>query len=163
MANNRFFSWDLGGFHNPEVVSLLAILQLLLLHMLPTGLYATQFVGAVDDDLLCTICHNVMVKLHVCQQGHTFCHGCICKWMERSPTCPTDRQALSESSLTKHRLASNLIGKLRVCCLNASVLQEVQPSSSACTWTGQLEEREKHLEEDCAFVEKECPYQCHRK
>eukprot|EP00961_Rhodomonas_salina_P113024 1520585-Rhodomonas_salina.1 len=71
----------------------------------PAGLDVAQFVGTVNDDLLCTICESVMVDPHTCQEGHAFCRDCIGTWLKQSQTCPTDRQALSESSLTKHRCA----------------------------------------------------------
>ena len=35
-----------------------------------------MFVSDVDEDLLCGICHEVMVEPRCCQQGHSFCRAC---------------------------------------------------------------------------------------
>lgn len=35
-----------------------------------------MFVSDVDEDLMCGICHEVMVEPKCCQQGHSFCRAC---------------------------------------------------------------------------------------
>lgn len=44
---------------------------------------ASDFVGRVDEDLLCVICHNVLLNPYSCKEGHTFCHSCICEWLKK--------------------------------------------------------------------------------
>lgn len=77
---------------------------------------AHQFLD-VDEDLLCSICQNVMISPHSCSQvscpfcahvactlpvlrdirygnsawfyqGHAFCFDCISRWMQTATTCP---------------------------------------------------------------------------
>eukprot|EP00961_Rhodomonas_salina_P267298 3611843-Rhodomonas_salina.1 len=57
------------------------------------------FVGEMDEDMLCGICQNVMVKPHSCHPGHNFCLWCISQWLQSNPTCPFGREATQASQL----------------------------------------------------------------
>eukprot|EP00961_Rhodomonas_salina_P092147 1240140-Rhodomonas_salina.1 len=59
-----------------------------------------HFVDEVEEELLCGICQNVMVKPHsCCQSGHTFCLWCISRWLRSDATCPACREATQVSQL----------------------------------------------------------------
>eukprot|EP00961_Rhodomonas_salina_P185386 2502978-Rhodomonas_salina.1 len=143
-----------------------------------SSMNTSDFLDVVDDNLLCTICQNVMVSPSCCGQGHQFCLECISKWIEQSPTCPSCSGDLTVSSLTKLRLVENMINKLRVRCCHAGVKDGPSPgpknlrrrsrpdvaSSAAdsevaiegCGWIGALGNRAKHLEDECMHSEVEC-------
>jgi len=121
---------------------------------------AAQFLSQVDEEFLCTICHDVMVNPHFCRDGHQFCLECITSWLQRSKTCPSDRKRLVECRLTKNPMARNLISKLVVRCSNAAAgvvgVVDGYARGNGCKWSGALSERDEHLKNDCAFVEVQC-------
>jgi hypothetical protein len=64
---------------------------------------ADSSVPWVDDDVNCAICREVFVNPYLVNGcGHTFCYGCIAKWLtERSKFCPVCRHiAFPHGSMT---------------------------------------------------------------
>eukprot|EP00961_Rhodomonas_salina_P299416 3938910-Rhodomonas_salina.12 len=105
-----------------------------------------HFVDKVDENLVCGICQNVMVKPHSCQNGHTFCLWCISRWLTgKSKTCPVDREATQLSQLVNFRPLQNMIEKLRVRCPTAVSQRAARGASRPCPWTGTLDARERHM------------------
>ena len=75
-----------------------------------------QFVNEVDEEYKCGICFNVLDQPHSCQDGHTFCKGCITRWVENKQECPTCRAKLKIKSLTRVRVIQNVLEKMPVFC-----------------------------------------------
>jgi len=112
-----------------------------------------EFLENVDEEFLCSICTNVLKNPHSCQQGHTFCLDCITQWLQNKSSCPSGRKALKVSQLTKVRPMENMINRLMVRCVNADVknnrrkrrkLSASAAESEGCSWTGRLQDRERH-------------------
>eukprot|EP01013_Petalomonas_cantuscygni_P014459 TRINITY_DN2965_c0_g1_i1.p1 TRINITY_DN2965_c0_g1~~TRINITY_DN2965_c0_g1_i1.p1 ORF type:complete len:392 (+),score=47.47 TRINITY_DN2965_c0_g1_i1:256-1431(+) len=130
------------------------------------------FTGDVNPDLICDICLNVQEDpVMVCEEGHSACRVCIGKWMARSrdPVCPQCRRAIctgDAASLTRARLANNLIQELTVRCPTTIAEDEgaaAAPVGSAgeetarCRWTGRCAELTAHAAE-CRAEEVSCPH-----
>ncbi|CAG0918923.1 unnamed protein product [Notodromas monacha] len=75
----------------------------------------------VDEELLCPICSGVLedaVHAPVCE--HAFCNGCISEWLTHQPTCPVDRQEITEAQLKPvPRILRNLLSRLQMACENS--------------------------------------------
>lgn len=123
-----------------------------------------EYVGQVDDDLLCGICKapfHQPVTTKSC--GHVFCSSCLNQYLEEthrttqhwSVSCPMCRHELpilwtssgsplfSKVSDPCNRLVDNLLDKLEVKCPNNAEL---------CEWIGPRSTAEKHVRDDCAYA-----------
>ena len=143
------------------------------------------FVGEIGEEFLCVICHDVLEVPVSCTQGHTFCEGCLDRWMASSKSCPTCKVELNKSFLTRNRPLETLIEKLPVHCENIQEADNPTDTSSAsntkpkggrkrklvdvsldasaaeakeegCRWTGKYGDLRKHLSDDCPFAIVRC-------
>ena len=82
-----------------------------------------RFNEAVDEELLCPICHAVLqdpLQIRSCE--HAFCADCINEWLARSQSCPIDRSPIGELEdelISPPRILRNLLGRLEIECENA--------------------------------------------
>lgn len=78
---------------------------------------ALKYADKVDDDLLCSICKDVLDDAVTTPCRHTFCKTCITEWTSQSLSCPLDKKRLVPSDLTPIPIAFvNLIDRLTVLC-----------------------------------------------
>ncbi|KAK9499520.1 hypothetical protein O3M35_002543 [Rhynocoris fuscipes] len=83
------------------------------------GFEINRFTGEVDDELLCPICSGVLeepLQAPACE--HAFCSACIHEWISRQPTCPVDRQSITQLRPVP-RILRNLLARLSITCDNA--------------------------------------------
>uniref|UniRef100_A0A0A9YEL2 E3 ubiquitin-protein ligase NRDP1 n=2 Tax=Lygus hesperus TaxID=30085 RepID=A0A0A9YEL2_LYGHE len=83
------------------------------------GFEIHRFTGDVDAELLCPICSEVLeepLQAPACE--HAFCSACIHEWISRQPTCPVDRQSLTQLRPVP-RILRNLLSRLSITCENA--------------------------------------------
>ena len=147
----------------------------------PGKLDPADVVGELDEELVCTLCRDVLRQPHSCQAGHSFCKDCIAEWLGRSRTCPIDRAVLGGvETLTRQRPLENMISRLTVRCPHhgredgrpAKRPRRSQPDDGpsepqagdgsdgdGCGWTGKLSERAAHLADECEFARKLCTHQ----
>ncbi|XP_052315950.1 E3 ubiquitin-protein ligase LNX-like isoform X2 [Oncorhynchus keta] len=94
----------------------------------------------VDDDLMCHICLQPLIRPLDTPCGHTYCQECLTSFMLESDFCPVDRthlmlQNCRKSSLLVHKL----LDKLAVAC----------PFSDHCTDTLPRGELGAHIKNRC--------------
>ncbi|XP_056336937.1 E3 ubiquitin-protein ligase LNX isoform X3 [Danio aesculapii] len=82
----------------------------------------------VDDDLMCHICLQPLIRPLDTPCGHTYCQECLTNFLLESDFCPVDRtplmlQKCRKSSLLVHKL----LDKLMVSCPFAEHCTEVLP------------------------------------
>ena len=72
------------------------------------------------EDLICSICMEVLEKPVQTPCDHTFCENCVHKWLDQGErTCPVDRQQLTISALKPPtRMTRQLLDKLTIRCKN---------------------------------------------
>lgn len=75
-----------------------------------------EFEEPVNPALMCGICEGVLVKPMCCREGHSYCEGCICRWLMEKPECPVDRSRLTKDSLTYNRPLETVSGYALFCC-----------------------------------------------
>ena len=63
-----------------------------------------NYVGEVDEDLMCQICLQPFVQPLDTPCGHTFCHVCIHNYLKVNPMCPLDRKPLNEMTCSPSNL-----------------------------------------------------------
>eukprot|EP00467_Chlorarachnion_reptans_P004979 CAMPEP_0114525196 /NCGR_PEP_ID=MMETSP0109-20121206/22282_1 /TAXON_ID=29199 /ORGANISM="Chlorarachnion reptans, Strain CCCM449" /LENGTH=495 /DNA_ID=CAMNT_0001706735 /DNA_START=77 /DNA_END=1561 /DNA_ORIENTATION=- len=85
-----------------------------------------NFVNPVDENFVCSICSNVLLKPHSCKKGHVFCYQCISSWIAHKPTCPVDREPLDITGLTPVLVLDNFISKMQVRCENATIVPDLE-------------------------------------
>ena len=75
---------------------------------------------SVGDDLICTICTDVVNDPMQTPCDHLFCKECINKWLNGGQrTCPVDREQLSLDKLKRpSRMIMQLYNKLTIRCQN---------------------------------------------
>ena len=62
-----------------------------------------DFVEPVNENFICGICEGVLVKPMCCREGHSYCEGCITRWLAQKQECPVDRLHLTREALTNNR------------------------------------------------------------
>ncbi|CEQ41341.1 SPOSA6832_03052, partial [Sporobolomyces salmonicolor] len=101
-----------------------------------------DYVDPVSPSLECPICRAPMIHPVMppsCQ--HLFCHPCISRALDLSPTCPIDRAPLSLADLVPApRVVSDLLGELRVKCSNAR---------DGCDQVITRDAVERHVRDEC--------------
>jgi hypothetical protein len=63
-----------------------------------------NYVGEVDEDLMCQICLQAFVQPLDTPCGHTFCHVCMHNYLKVNPMCPLDRKPLNEMTCSPSNL-----------------------------------------------------------
>ncbi|XP_051501301.1 E3 ubiquitin-protein ligase LNX isoform X2 [Myxocyprinus asiaticus] len=94
----------------------------------------------VDDDLMCHICLQPLIRPLDTPCGHTYCQECLTNFLLESDFCPVDRiplmlQTCRKSSLLVHKL----LDKLKVSC----------PFTEHCTEELSRGELEGHIRSRC--------------
>ncbi|XP_027056332.1 TNF receptor-associated factor 6-like [Pocillopora damicornis] len=118
----------------------------------PAG-YDEDFVEAVDEDLQCLICHLPLKEPIQTRCGHRFCKDCLEEYIRRhrregqSIICPADRQSLDQDrDVFPDKATERKILSLIIKC-----------PSDGCGWTGELRNKEVHLE-SCSFMLLACDH-----
>ncbi|KAM9762672.1 E3 ubiquitin-protein ligase LNX isoform 1-T1 [Menidia menidia] len=94
----------------------------------------------VDDDLVCHICLQPLIRPLDTPCGHTYCQECLTSFLLESDFCPVCRAALMLQSCRKPSLlVHKLLDKLSVAC----------PFTDHCTDTLPRGELEDHIKSRC--------------
>ncbi|XP_028444148.1 E3 ubiquitin-protein ligase LNX isoform X1 [Perca flavescens] len=94
----------------------------------------------VDDDLICHICLQALIRPLDTPCGHTYCGECLTNFLLESDFCPVCRTALMLQSCRKPSLlVHKLLDKLAVAC----------PFTDYCTETLARGELEDHIKNRC--------------
>uniref|UniRef100_A0A672LS39 E3 ubiquitin-protein ligase LNX-like n=1 Tax=Sinocyclocheilus grahami TaxID=75366 RepID=A0A672LS39_SINGR len=102
----------------------------------------------VDDDLMCHICLQPLIRPLDTPCGHTYCQECLTNFLLESDFCPVDRtplmlQTCRKSSLLVHKL----LDKLMVSCPFTEHCTEVMPRGEM---EGHIRSRKRRSQEgDC--------------
>ncbi|XP_022664110.1 E3 ubiquitin-protein ligase NRDP1-like isoform X2 [Varroa jacobsoni] len=98
---------------------------------------------SVDEELVCPICSGVLQEpVHTPQCEHAFCKECIHNWIDRKPSCPIDRSAITIQELKPvPRILRTLLSRLTLSCKFAE---------HGCTEVVKLDRLESH-ETVCEF------------
>lgn len=85
------------------------------------GYEIVRFLEEVDEELLCTICGQVLeapVQIRQCE--HCFCSSCINEWLKHQQVCPVDRNPVSpmDDLIQPPRILRNLLSRLKIACEN---------------------------------------------
>ncbi len=118
------------------------------------GYEVTRFVDEVDEELICTICGQVLetpVQIRQCE--HCFCSGCVNEWLKHQQVCPIDRNPVSpmDDLIQPPRILRNLLARLRITCDNKDF---------GCGVVVKLDSLQSHLIE-CQYNPKQ-PVACER-
>ncbi|ORY58368.1 hypothetical protein BCR35DRAFT_309496 [Leucosporidium creatinivorum] len=116
------------------------------------GISSDLFVGEVGEDLVCSICQEILdgATLSGCQQQHAYCRTCLTQWVKRphvAKTCPDCRQAVHEAHFAPLKLLDRMVGRLKVKCKHAG-----------CSWQAEYSDLAAHLASTCQYQRKPCPY-----
>ena len=114
-----------------------------------------HFVDAVDEELMCPLCHGVVVAPLQCKEGHVFCKGCIEKTLLEKGVCPVDRSALQVADLSPVLAVQAMVNRKRVRCPCAA---QHTDEEDGCDWVGKVSERQKHIDDECVYTTVECPF-----
>ncbi|XP_078115842.1 E3 ubiquitin-protein ligase LNX isoform X1 [Sander vitreus] len=94
----------------------------------------------VDDDLICHICLQALIRPLDTPCGHTYCGECLTNFLLESDFCPVCRTSLMLQSCRKPSLlVHKLLDKLAVAC----------PFTDHCTETLARGELEDHIKNRC--------------
>ncbi|KAL3859817.1 hypothetical protein ACJMK2_010010 [Sinanodonta woodiana] len=114
------------------------------------GYDVDRFMSPVNDDLLCSICKDVLEEPVQAPCEHAFCRQCIEGWLVHETTCPEDRQPLSISRLRPlFRYMRNDLARLNIRCKN---------HTQGCNFVTMLESIRTH-EKECPLEKVPCPYE----
>ncbi|DBA77531.1 hypothetical protein WJX77_000814 [Trebouxia sp. C0004] len=79
---------------------------------------------ALENEFECTICRDFMVATHsVVPCGHMFCGGCLSEWLQKNPTCPKCRAAVTAPPV-RTMAVDNVLESLVEKGMSAEELQE---------------------------------------
>ena len=117
------------------------------------GGYECDFVETPPDRVLCKICQNPCRDAYLtgcC--GTNFCHSCLQqlkKGTAVNKACPMCRE--EKFRIFPNKGLDREIKSLSIHCDNRR---------DGCTWSGEVNDVEKHITADCQFVEVNCPSKC---
>ncbi|KAM9672771.1 PDZ domain-containing RING finger protein 4 isoform 1-T1 [Trichechus inunguis] len=80
------------------------------------GFALERFAEAVDSDLECKLCGQVLEEPLCTPCGHVFCASCLLPWAARRRRCPLQCQPLAPHELHQVLPLRSLIQKLRIQC-----------------------------------------------
>lgn len=99
-----------------------------------------EYLDEVDDELVCHICLQPLLKPMDTPCGHTYCFHCLSNFLKEQDFCPVDRQRLQlHQCRPSSLLVRNLLDKLAVMC----------PHSEECQQQMQRCELQPHLHNRC--------------
>ena len=106
------------------------------------GFDSSRFTQEISEELLCSICSEVLKDAITTDCEHLFCRQCIMDWLSVNRTCPIDRLYITGRNIrAAPRVIRNLLGKLDIRCdYNCDGCQTVVP----------LDGLEKHVN-DCFY------------
>ncbi|KAK3304116.1 uncharacterized protein B0T15DRAFT_230792 [Chaetomium strumarium] len=107
-----------------------------------------EYVGPVDETLLCPICRTPFHSPVMMPCGHTFCVGCINQALEARSVCPLDRQPINK---TRDYCRSPLIVKEQLDRL------KVKCPNRRCDYECNREHLRGHYERRCEYTPVRCP------
>lgn len=129
-----------------------------------------QFIAEVDENLICSICRDVMTNPVSCRDGHTFCENCINAWLLSNKVCPLDRQPLRKRELIRNLPLRGVIDNLDVRCANGldsggNPRKKMRVSrddyghtvQQLCPWSGKLKDLDEHSRL-CPYELVHCPH-----
>ncbi|CAB3991085.1 E3 ubiquitin- ligase NRDP1-like [Paramuricea clavata] len=116
-------------------------------HSYQQGYDERRFEGQVREDLLCSICHEVLRDPRTCQnREHPFCLSCISQHLRNSHTCPECREHLTPETLKNPRFLKNILSELKIKC---------DHNERGCPGYVQLGNLQNHVEK-CGFAPVMC-------
>lgn len=99
-----------------------------------------EYQDEVDDELVCHICLQPLLKPMDTPCGHTYCFHCLSSFLKEQDFCPVDRQRLQlHQCRPSSLLVRNLLDKLTVMC----------PHHTECQQQMQRCELQPHLHNRC--------------
>ncbi|CAN9515102.1 unnamed protein product [Ophioblennius macclurei] len=99
-----------------------------------------EYQDEVDDELVCHICLQPLLRPMDTPCGHTYCFHCLSNFLKEQDFCPVDRQRLQlHQCRPSSLLVRNLLDKLAVTC----------PHSAECQQQMQRCELQPHLHNRC--------------
>ena len=118
------------------------------------GYEVTRFEGDVDEELICTICGQVLeepVQIRQCE--HCFCTECLQEWLRHQQICPVDRSVVSPATdlIQAPRILRNMLSRMKICCENREF---------GCVVVVRLDSLRTHLDE-CQYNPKR-PVPCEK-
>ncbi|KAK7922466.1 hypothetical protein WMY93_009368 [Mugilogobius chulae] len=104
-----------------------------------------EYQDEVDDELMCHICLQPLLKPMDTPCGHTYCFHCLSNFLKEQDFCPVDRQRLQlQHCRPSSLLVRNLLDKLSVAC----------PHYAECQTQMQRCELQPHLHNRCPVFRK---------
>ena len=73
---------------------------------IPPGIPSQDTTEALEEEFCCTICQDLFVQPQTFPCGHSFCQGCIEKWLTMAKKCPICRETLDSKGVTSIALAN---------------------------------------------------------
>ncbi|XP_076148628.1 ligand of Numb protein X 2b [Alosa pseudoharengus] len=108
-------------------------------HEGPDG-HLYEYQDDVDDELVCHICLQPLLRPMDTPCGHTYCYQCLSSFLREQDFCPVDRQRLQLAQCRPSSLlVRNLLDKLTVLC----------PFNTECQGSMQRCELQPHLHHRC--------------
>lgn len=99
-----------------------------------------EYQDEVDDELMCHICLQPLLRPMDTPCGHTYCFHCLSNFLKEQDFCPVDRQRLQlQQCRPSSLLVRNLLDKLLVAC----------PHYTECQAQMQRCELQPHLHNRC--------------
>lgn len=84
-----------------------------------------EYQDDVDDELMCHICLQPLIRPMDTPCGHTYCFHCLSNFLKEQDFCPVDRQRLQlHQCRPSSLLVKNLLDKLVVICPHSSECQQ---------------------------------------
>lgn len=98
-----------------------------------------EYQDEVDDELVCHICLQPLLKPMDTPCGHTYCFHCLSNFLKEQDFCPVDRQRLQlHQCRPSSLLVRNLLDKLTVMCPH---YEECQQQMQRCELQPHLHNR----------------------
>ena len=118
----------------------------------PIDLRSLEYIGSIDHNLMCAICHCPFVSPVKLGCDHYFCQTCLDEALSHQSRdtrcCPTCRRKASRTSLPVAKMIHHILDELRVKCpfYGLGCMEELTRGSV-----------QNHVDRYCPYTEVECP------
>lgn len=123
---------------------------------------------AEENELICSICLNIIKDAVQCTGGHSNCRQCILKY--NKPSCPSCRCKINLKTLIVSRAANNFVQNLPVLCKTVvataddnddvsdpAAKRRKTTARAMCEWRGCFKHLNSHMT-SCVYVAAPCKF-----
>jgi hypothetical protein len=126
-------------------------------HLIMSGFDLNEFIGLVNECMICPLCLDVINDAKQCSNGHCFCSNCLMQALEKRQVCPICKVSTLFVNCQRSLIGNNVIAELQMRCPSVKLQTSARIGlGDLCSWTGIAEQRARHYKGECGHRVIQC-------